>query len=244
MRLECRGIRKRFGTFEALRGIDYATPDGVQCLTVIGPSGGGKSTWLRVCAGLEIPEEGELEVQGRPVPDDPKGLLDYRRSIGTVFQAFNLFPHLTALDNLVVPLVEVHGLAKPEAENRAMETLSRFGLGEHARKKPAQLSGGQRQRVAIARAVAFKPRLLFFDEPTSALDPVMTGEVLSLIEELKQEGVSLFVVTHEIGFARHVADEVVFIEEGRIAAQGSPEAVLENPEVESCRHFLASVLRY
>jgi len=244
MKLECRDIRKRFGNFEALRGIDYATPDGVQCLTVIGPSGGGKSTWLRVCAGLETPEAGHLEVDGRPVPRDRQGLLAYRRSIGTVFQAFNLFPHLTALDNLVVPLVEVHRVSREEAEGRAMETLTRFGLEAHAHKKPSQLSGGQRQRVAIARAVASKPRLLFFDEPTSALDPVMTGEVLALIEELKREGVSLFVVTHEIGFARHMADEVVFIEEGRIAAAGPPERVLENPEAESCRRFLASVLRY
>jgi len=244
MKLECRGLTKRFGKFEALSGIDYRTPEGARCVTVIGPSGGGKSTWLRICAGLETPDAGELQVDGSPVPRDEPGLLAYRRSVGTVFQAFYLFPHLTALDNLVVPLVEVHGLAKTEAATRAMETLSRFGLGEHAHKRPSQLSGGQRQRVAIARAVAFRPRLLFFDEPTSALDPVMTGEVLALIEELKAEGASLFVVTHEIGFARQVADEVVFIDEGNVGASGPPEQVLDAPEAESCRRFLERVLRY
>jgi len=244
MKLECLGLRKQFGEYEALRGIDYQAPESARCLVVVGPSGGGKSTWLRLCAGLEIPSAGSVSVDGVELPRDESGLLRYRRSIGTVFQAFNLFPHQTALQNLITPLVHVHRFEQQQARDRAMQTLNRFGLGEHAEKKPAQLSGGQRQRVAIARAVAAQPRFLFFDEPTSALDPVMTGEVLALIEELKGEGVTLFVVTHEIGFARRAADEVLFVDEGRLAASGPAEATLNDPPVASFREFLAKVLQY
>jgi len=244
MKLSCRDLCKAFGTFEALRGIDYTAPDTARCLAVIGPSGSGKSTWLRICAALELQDRGSVTVAGEPVPVTAAARQAYRRSIGTVFQAFNLFPHLTALENLVIPLVHVHRLTDVAARRRAGETLDRFGLATHQHKYPAQLSGGQRQRVAIARAVATRPRLLFLDEPTSALDPVMTAEVLALVEELKNEGAALFVVTHEIGFARHVADEVLFLEEGRLVESGPPAQVIESPTSAACRAFLRQVLRY
>jgi len=244
MKLECRGVRRSFGTFEALKGIDYTAPEGARCIAVLGPSGGGKSTLLRLCAGLDVPDAGQIAVAGTDLPREESALRGYRRTVGTVFQAFNLFPHLSALENIVIPLMHVHRVPPSEAAERAAATLARFGLEEHAHKRPAALSGGQRQRVAIARTVATHARLLFFDEPTSALDPVMTAEVLALIEELKSDGTALFVVSHEIGFARKVADEVLFLSDGRLVEHGPPQQVIDAPSTAECRAFLEKVLRY
>ncbi len=213
-------------------------------LVLIGPSGGGKTTLLRILAGLEIPDSGGIEMDGTPIRFEEPDLLHHRRAIGLVFQAFNLFPHLTALENITLPLERVHGCAPSEARSTAMRLLERFQLGAHSDQKPAALSGGQRQRVAIARAVAVKPRVLLFDEPTSALDPEMTAEVLDVIREVSGEGQDLILVTHEMGFARVVADRVAFLGEGRILESGTATQVFTAPETETCRRFLATVLKY
>lgn len=213
-------------------------------LVLVGPSGGGKSTLLRVLAGLEKPDSGSVEMDGSPVVFEEKHLREHRRGIGVVFQAFNLFPHLSALANITLPLEKVHGLSGLEAGERAMETLERFRLARHAHKRPAELSGGQKQRIAIARAIAIRPRLLLFDEPTSALDPEMTAEVLDLIEELKEEGRDFVLVTHEMGFARSVADEVAFLADGKIVESGSAEEVFAAPKSGEARVFLSRILKY
>ncbi|MES2571839.1 MAG: amino acid ABC transporter ATP-binding protein [Verrucomicrobiota bacterium] len=217
----------------------------VRSLVLIGPSGGGKSTLLRIVAGLETPETGSVELDGEPVEfaGGEKALQKHRRRLGVVFQAFNLFPHLSALENITLPLEKVHGLSPGEAAELAHQTLARFQLAEHARKKPAALSGGQKQRVAIARAIAIKPRLLLFDEPTSALDPEMTAEVLDVIEELKESGRHFILVTHEMNFARRVADEIAFLARGRIVEQGPASLLFDAPQTDSCRDFLSRVLR-
>ena len=216
----------------------------VHTLVLIGPSGGGKSTLLRIIAGLEYPDQGEVEIDGEAVVFEEKFLLRHRRTIGTVFQAFNLFPHLTALENIALPLDKVHGYSSAESEEIARHHLRRFKLENHAGKKPAALSGGQRQRVAIARAIAIKPRLLLFDEPTSALDPEMTAEVLGVIEELRQEGRDFILVTHEMGFARRVADQVALLADGRIAELGPVEDIFDRPQSRETREFLARILKY
>lgn len=243
MQLDVRGVSKTYGDHTALADVNLAFPD-VGTLALLGPSGGGKSTLLRILAGLEIPDAGEITLNGDRLRSDEGWLLHYRRSIGTVFQSFNLFPHLTALRNITLPLEKVHGYGPQEAADLAMQLLHRFQLAGHADKTPAQLSGGQKQRVAIARAVAVKPRLLLFDEPTSALDPEMTVEVLDLIAELRQEGRPLLLVTHEIGFARKVADLVVFLHEGRVLEYGSAHQLFEQPATPEMRGFLDKVLRY
>jgi len=243
MKLELHGLVKRFGTRTVLDGIDLALDD-VHCLALIGPSGGGKSTLLRLVAGLEYPSEGKVELNGRCIDYDDNALLAHRRSIGTVFQAYNLFPHLTALRNITLPLEKVHGRSPDEARELAEGTLRRFRLLDHADKRPAELSGGQRQRVAIARAIAIKPQVVLLDEPTSALDPEMTAEVLELIEELKNEGRDLLLVTHEMGFARHVADRVALLADGRIAEIGPPEQLFAAPQSDATREFLRRILKY
>jgi len=211
---------------------------------IIGPSGGGKSTLLRIFAGLLRPSAGSLWVDGRPLPYRERDWVSFRRRVGVVFQAFNLFPHLTNLENIALPLRVVHQQASAEAERRAEEWLARFQLAEHARKKPGQLSGGQRQRVAIARSLAAGPEMLFLDEPTSALDPEMTAEVLDLLLELRKEGFPFLVVTHEMGFAREVADEVLLLAEGRVMERGPPQAVIDQPTSEVGQRFLQRMLRY
>jgi polar amino acid transport system ATP-binding protein len=243
MKLELRGLTKKFGAHTVLDGIDLALDD-VHCLALIGPSGGGKSTLLRLVAGLEYPTAGTVVLNGREINYTDQALLAHRRSIGTVFQAYNLFPHLTALRNITLPLEKVHGRSAAEARELAEATLHRFRLRDHADKRPAELSGGQRQRVAIARAIAIKPQVVLLDEPTSALDPEMTAEVLELIEELKNEGRDLLLVTHEMGFARHVADVVALLAEGRIAEIGPPEQLFAAPESDATRAFLRRVLKY
>jgi polar amino acid transport system ATP-binding protein len=243
MKLELHHLVKQFGTHTVIDGIDLALDD-VHCLALIGPSGGGKSTLLRLVAGLEYPSAGTVALNGTRIDYDDDALLRHRRSIGTVFQAYNLFPHMTALRNITLPLEKVHGRSPDEARELAETTLRRFHLLDHAHKRPAELSGGQRQRVAIARAIAIKPQVVLLDEPTSALDPEMTAEVLELIEELKNEGRDLLLVTHEMGFARHVADRVALLADGRIAEIGPPEQLFTAPESDATREFLRRVLRY
>jgi polar amino acid transport system ATP-binding protein len=215
-------------------------------LALLGPSGGGKSTLLRIIAGLERPDAGSVRLDAEDVPLDQgeATLRAYRRSLGVVFQAFNLFPHMTALRNVMLPLIAVHGLSEHEAKSRSLEVMERLGMEEHGRKFPSQLSGGQRQRVAIARALASKPRFLLFDEPTSALDPEMTAEVLALIAELKETGTPMLLVTHEMGFARKVADQVAFLAEGRVLEQGPAGEFFRNPSSVEAQRFLAKVLAY
>jgi polar amino acid transport system ATP-binding protein len=216
----------------------------LRTLAFIGPSGGGKSTLLRILGGLEAPDAGTIELDGQTIDFRDESLRRHTRALGIVFQSFNLFPHLTALANITLPLEKVHGLAAAEARDTAQATLRRFRLEDHAHKKPAELSGGQKQRVAIARAIAIKPRLLLFDEPTSALDPEMTAEVLDVIEELKQEGRDFVLVTHEMGFARHVADRVAFLATGKIVEQAPAAELFAAPASPECRDFLRRVLKY
>jgi polar amino acid transport system ATP-binding protein len=199
---------------------------------------------LRVLAGLTAPDTGEVQMDGTALRFDEAALLRHRRTVGIVFQAFNLFPHLTALQNITLPLEKVHGYPPTRAREVATQLLKRFQLSSHAAQKPAALSGGQRQRVAIARAVAVKPRVLLFDEPTSALDPEMTAEVLDMIRELRAEGQDLILVTHEMGFARVVADQVAFLAQGRILECGTTDQVFNAPKTEACQRFLATVLKY
>jgi len=243
MNLELSGVTKSFGAHRVLDDISLHLP-ALHAFVLIGPSGGGKSTLLRILAGLERPEKGRVAIDGTALPREEEPLRKYRCGVGTVFQAFNLFPHLAALENIMLPLEKVHGMPREEARALATETLRRFQLEPHAHKKPAQLSGGQKQRVAIARAVAIKPRLLLFDEPTSALDPEMTAEVLEMIEELKREGRDLILVTHEMAFARVAADQVAFLDNGKILECGPPEQIFTSAESDACRRFLGKILRY
>ena len=243
MKLNLRDLVKQFGTHTVIDRVNLELED-AHCLALIGPSGGGKSTLLRLVAGLEYPTSGEVELNGRRIEYNDEALLQHRRSIGTVFQAYNLFPHLTAFENIMLPLEKVHGRSPEEARELAEGTLRRFQLLDHAHKRPAELSGGQRQRVAIARAIAIKPQVVLLDEPTSALDPEMTAEVLGLIEELKAEGRDLLLVTHEMGFARSLADRVALLAHGKIAEIGPPEQIFGEPESETTRDFLRRVLKY
>jgi polar amino acid transport system ATP-binding protein len=243
MKLSLQHVVKRFGTHTVIDDVSLEL-DGVHCLALIGPSGGGKSTLLRIVAGLEYPTSGTVILNDKPIEYHDEALLRHRRSIGTVFQAFNLFPHMTALKNIMLPLEKVHGRTHDEARELAEGTLRRFQLLDHAQKRPAELSGGQRQRVAIARAIAIKPQVVLLDEPTSALDPEMTAEVLELIEELKREGRDLLLVTHEMGFARRLADRVALLANGRIVEIGPPEQIFGAPQSEVTKGFLSRVLKY
>ena len=243
MKLRLGQICKKFGSHAVLDAVSLQL-DAVHTLAMIGPSGGGKSTLLRIIAGLEYPDSGTVEINDERVLFEETPLREYRRTIGTVFQAFNLFPHLTALQNITLPLEKVHGHSAAEAEEIARLLLVRFRLENHGGKRPAELSGGQRQRVAIARAISIKPRLLLFDEPTSALDPEMTSEVLDVIKELREEGRDFILVTHEMGFARQVADQAVFLAEGRIVEGGPVGPLFDSPVARQTRDFLAKVLKY
>jgi polar amino acid transport system ATP-binding protein len=243
MNLRLRDIVKHFDGIPALDGVSLSL-DGARTLVLVGPSGGGKSTLLRILGGLEHPDSGEVELDGERVVFTEPALLRHRRTVGTVFQAFNLFPHLTALENITLPLEKVHGRPPAQAEEMARQLLARFRLESHAGKRPAELSGGQRQRIAIARALSFKPRLLLFDEPTSALDPEMTSEVLDTILELRQEGLDFILVTHEMGFARRVADQAVFLSGGRIVEAGPAGKFFGAPAAPETRAFLDKVLKY
>ena len=243
MRLRLTDLAKSFGPQRVLDAVSADFGE-LHTLALIGPSGGGKSTLLRILAGLVTPDAGSVELNGAAIDFRDEPLHAHTRQLGIVFQAFNLFPHLTALANITLPLEQVHGLAPDAARHTALAALRRFRLEDHAHKKPAALSGGQQQRVAIARAIAIKPRLLLFDEPTSALDPEMTGEVLDVIAELRGEGRDLLLVTHEMGFARHVADRVAFLSSGRILEHAPAAELFAEPRTPECRDFLARVLKY
>ncbi len=244
MNIELSNLGKRYGETHALRAIDLSVEDPVRVLALIGPSGGGKSTLLRLLGGLEKPENGTVSIGGERLATDEAGLLAHRRGNGFLFQAFNLFPHFSALENVMLPLTEVHGRSKIEAREVAMAGLERFGLADHAHKHPAEMSGGQQQRVALARAIAIRPTLLLLDEPTSALDPEMTAEVLEVIEELCREGQEIVLSTHEMGFARAVADEVVFLADGQVVEQAAAERIFEQPESPVVASFFSRVMRY
>ena len=243
MKLEFDAVTKRYGDHTVLDAIT-AQLEFPHVLALLGPSGGGKSTLLRVIGGLESPETGSLTIDGQRVPTGEKPLRTFRSNIGTVFQSWNLFPHLDALANIMLPLTAVHGLAAEAARDRSLELLERLHLTGHGHKRPAELSGGQRQRVAIARAVAIHPRLLLLDEPTSALDPEMTAEVLEVIADLKSEGRTFILVTHAMNFARSIADQVAFLADGRIVEQGSAQAFFSAPQSETAQRFIAKVLKY
>ena len=246
MRVRINEISKKYGMTSALDGVDLESNDDVSVLSLIGPSGGGKSTLLKILGGLEVPDNGTVNMNGHEVNyRSEESLLEHRRRNGYLFQSFNLFPHKTAIENITLPLEQVHGLSSEAAIENANHSLNRFGLIEHSNKLPFELSGGQQQRVAIARAIAPGPNLLFLDEPTSALDPEMTGEVLDLIAELKASGQNIILTTHEMGFAREIADQVVFLEEGKILETGDPRLLLSGKGKNSrLDQFLSRVMRY
>ncbi|MFB8247566.1 MULTISPECIES: amino acid ABC transporter ATP-binding protein [unclassified Streptomyces] len=245
------GVRKQFGRLEVLKGIDLTVEQGQVCC-LLGPSGSGKSTFLRCINHLEKVDGGKLTVGGELVGYRQHGdtlhelrekeVAERRRDIGMVFQRFNLFPHMTALDNVTEAPVRVRGVSRTQAREEAHELLRRVGLADRAGHFPAQLSGGQQQRVAIARALAMKPKLMLFDEPTSALDPELVGDVLDVMRALAADGMTMVVVTHEIGFAREVGDTAVFMDEGVVVEAGDPRRVLTEPEQERTRAFLSKVL--
>ena len=248
MKLDIQGLVQRFASTQGRRtvttvldGLDLVTGD-IQALVLVGPSGGGKSTLLRILAGLDLPVAGSVAFDGIPLPRDEAGLQAYRRTVGTVFQAYNLFPHLSALDNLLLPLVQVHGLTRSEALTRVAEPLERFGLSTHAHKRPAELSGGQKQRIAILRALVVQPQRIFLDEPTSALDPDMRQEVLEMIGELRAAGTQLVLVTHEMGFARRVAEEIAFVADGRVLAHAPTDEFFAHASDPRVRSFLDRTL--
>ena len=246
MRVRINEISKKYGMTSALDGVDLESNDDVSVLSLIGPSGGGKSTLLKILGGLEVPDNGTVNMNDYEVNyKSEESLLEHRRRNGYLFQSFNLFPHKTAIENITLPLEKVHGLSSEAAIENANHSLNRFGLIEHSNKLPFELSGGQQQRVAIARAIAPGPNLLFLDEPTSALDPEMTGEVLDLIAELKASGQDIILTTHEMGFAREIADQVVFLEEGKILETGDPRLLLSGKGKNSrLDQFLSRVMRY
>jgi polar amino acid transport system ATP-binding protein len=234
-------LSKRFGRLDVLRGIDCAiAPSEVVC--VIGPSGSGKSTFLRCLNGLEEATGGEVIVHGIKVNDSHTNLDALRADIGMVFQRFNLFPHKSVLENITLAPMKVRGRSAHEAQEQARALLAKVGLLDKIHAYPNQLSGGQQQRVAIARALAMQPMIMLFDEPTSALDPEMVGEVLAVMQNLAEDGMTMVVVTHEIGFARHVADRVLFLDEGVIVEEGAPERLFESPREDRTQRFLSKVL--
>ncbi|MDE8701825.1 amino acid ABC transporter ATP-binding protein [Adlercreutzia equolifaciens] len=235
-------ITRSFDGVEVLR--DVTLEEEVTALAIIGPSGGGKSTLLRILGGLLPPSSGTLAVGGKAVPTDETGLRAYRAQLGFVFQDGGLFHHLTALENVALPLRAVHGVEAAEAADRAQALLARLGLKGEAEKRPAQLSGGQKQRVAIARALAARPELLLLDEPTSALDPEYTTEVLDVIRDLKEAGTRFVIVTHEMGFARHACDDVAFLCEGRLMEYGPSARIFDNPQTPELQRFLGRLLEW
>lgn len=237
--IKASGIHKHFTNLHAVKGVDITVNDG-EVLCIIGPSGSGKSTFLRCLNMLEEPDEGTIEIDGEKVTKE--NIQEMRTKMAMVFQNFNLFSHLNVLDNITIAPINVKGVAKEEAEKKAKDLLKLVGLEEKAEAFPRNLSGGQKQRVAIARALAMDPEIILFDEPTSALDPEMVGEVLDVMKELADEGMTMLVVTHEMGFAREVADKVVFMADGKIIETGSPVEIFDNPQNERTKNFLAKVL--
>ena len=237
-----KGLTKNFEHMEVLKGIDETIEKGEK-VVIIGPSGSGKSTFLRCLNLIERPSGGQIIFEGKDITAaKPKEVDQIRQKMGMVFQHFNLFPHLTILDNITLAPVKLKLMTKPDAEKKAMELLNRVGLADKAASYPAQLSGGQKQRIAIVRSLAMNPDVMLFDEPTSALDPEMVGEVLDLMRQLADDGMTMVVVTHEMGFAREVASRVLFMDDGRIVEQNTPKEFFEHPENPRLKDFLSKVL--
>jgi len=239
--LRIQGLHKRFGDLHVLRGIDLEAGER-EAVCVLGPSGSGKSTILKCITRLEEPSEGSIFLEGIDITQPGIDINKVRQHVGTVFQMFNLFPHKTALDNITLPLTRVQHLEKDQARERALQELSHVGLADKANSFPSQLSGGQQQRVAIARALAMRPKIMLFDEVTSALDPELVKEVLDVMRRLAAEGMTMIVVTHEMGFAREVADRVVFMDDGVIVEEGPPREVLSDPKHARTRAFMSKIL--
>jgi general L-amino acid transport system ATP-binding protein len=237
----CRDVHKWFGQLHVLRGIDMTVRTG-EVVVIFGPSGSGKSTFIRTINRLEEHQRGQIVVDGIELTDDIRNIAAVRREIGMVFQSFNLFPHLTALQNVTLGPIRVRKWPRKRADQLAMDLLERVGIPEQAHKYPAQLSGGQQQRVAIARALAMQPKIMLFDEPTSALDPEMISEVLDVMRELAESGMTMLCVTHEMGFARAVANRMILFDEGLIVEEGSPAQIFEAPTQERTRQFLSQIL--
>jgi general L-amino acid transport system ATP-binding protein len=241
--VEFAGVNKWYGQFHVLRDIDLRVKRGER-IVICGPSGSGKSTLIRCINRLEEHQQGRLVVDGVELADDVKAIEAVRRKVGMVFQQFNLFPHLTVLENLTLAPMWVGKVPKREAEERALQQLKRVRIAEQAAKYPLQLSGGQQQRVAIARALCLTPKIMLFDEPTSALDPEMINEVLDVMIELAGQGITMICVTHEMGFARSVADRVIFMDQGQIVEQNEPEAFFHHPQFDRTRDFLSKILQH
>lgn len=241
--IDLEGVQKHFGDYHALRDINLTVPKG-QVVVVLGPSGSGKSTLCRTINRLETIDEGTITIDGVPLPEEGKALAKLRADVGMVFQSFNLFPHLTIKDNVTLGPLKVRKQGKGDVEKRAIELLDRVGIANQADKYPAQLSGGQQQRVAIARALAMSPKVMLFDEPTSALDPEMVNEVLDVMANLANEGMTMLVVTHEMGFARRVADRIIFMADGAIIEDATPEEFFTNPKTDRAKDFLAKILAH
>ena len=238
--LELRELRKAYGPLAVLHGVNLSVPTG-KLVFIIGPSGSGKSTLLRCCNLLEVPESGAVMVDGKDITLSGVNLNDLRQQVGMVFQSFNLYPHMTALGNVTLALRKVQKMSKAQAETVGLEALARVGLTDKADAFPGQLSGGQQQRVGIARSLALKPKILLFDEPTSALDPELVGSVLKVMRELRESGMTMVVVSHEMGFARAAADHVVFMDQGHIVEEGNPQAIFDTPQHPRLREFLTSL---
>lgn len=239
--IKVENLQKSYGDLHVLKGIDYEIHEG-QVVCVIGPSGSGKSTFLRCLNLLEEVSGGAVYIEGKKINDPSSDINTIRADVGMVFQQFNLFPHMSVLENIVMAPMQVRKISKVDAEKRAMTLLEKVGLAEKAHNFPEQLSGGQQQRVAIARALAMQPKVLLFDEPTSALDPEMVKEVLAVMKDLAEEGMTMVVVTHEMGFAREMGDRVIFMDGGYIVEEGHPEDVFGNPQNERTQLFLSKVL--
>ncbi|MEV5280400.1 amino acid ABC transporter ATP-binding protein [Streptomyces sp. NPDC051994] len=241
--IELRDVNKYYGNLHVLQGINL-TVDRGEVVVVIGPSGSGKSTLCRTMNRLETIESGSIAIDGRPLPAEGKSLAALRAEVGMVFQSFNLFAHKTVLANVSLAQIKVRGRKKEEADRRSHELLDRVGLATQAEKLPAQLSGGQQQRVAIARALAMDPKVMLFDEPTSALDPEMINEVLEVMQQLARDGMTMVVVTHEMGFARSAANRVVFMADGRIIEDRTPDDFFTNPHSDRAKDFLSKILKH
>jgi general L-amino acid transport system ATP-binding protein len=239
----CNDVHKWFGDFEALRGISMNVKRG-EVIVIVGPSGSGKSTFIRTLNRLEEHQEGEIIIDGITLSHDVRNIAEIRREVGMVFQQFNLFPHITVLENVTLAPIHVRKRSKEEAEEVAMKWLNRVGIPEQVHKYPGQLSGGQQQRVAIARALAMEPNIMLFDEPTSALDPEMIKEVLDVMRDLARSGYTILAVTHEMGFAREVADRVIFFDQGLIVEQNTPSEFFANPKNERTKLFLSQILHH
>ncbi len=239
----CRDVHKWFGDFHVLRGVTMTVRKG-EVVVICGPSGSGKSTFIRTLNRLEEHQHGQIIIDGMELTHDIRNIEAIRREIGMVFQSFNLFPHLTVLQNITLAPIWVRKMKRSEAEELAMQLLKRVGIAEQAQKYPAQLSGGQQQRVAIARALAMQPKIMLFDEPTSALDPEMIKEVLDVMRELARSGMTMLVITHEMGFAREVADRIIFFDQGQIIEENTPEEFFTNPTHERTKLFLSQILHH